>query len=71
MFLQLEKLNHSFIKKHGFGDSIRRYSSIQKTVDDFFGNKEKSEQYRKNLENFDKPNTEEKIKTLIYKILKK
>ncbi len=69
--IKWEKFNHKFIKSHGFGDIIKRYHAIQEMVNELFTDDDtKLNEYKKNLEAFDKPNTEEEIQKLVRKILK-
>jgi hypothetical protein len=68
--LPWEKLNHSFIKAHQFGDSITSYSNITSLITSFLEKPYLLNKYKKNLKNIDKKNIEIELKTCIQYLLK-
>jgi processive 1,2-diacylglycerol beta-glucosyltransferase len=66
--LPWEKFNHTFIKKHRFGDRIKKYKQIVPLVSSLLKHPEKLRTYKHNLEKLKKKDFEDELHKLLHKI---
>jgi processive 1,2-diacylglycerol beta-glucosyltransferase len=66
--LPWEKFNHTFIKKHHFGDHIKKYKQIVPLVSSLLEHPKKLQIYKHNLEKLEKKNFNEELHKLLRKI---
>jgi len=69
--LPWEEFNHQFIKKHGFGDSIKKYRHIAPLITTITGNSNQLEIYKNNIQNLEKKNCSLEAVKLIERMLEK
>jgi processive 1,2-diacylglycerol beta-glucosyltransferase len=68
--LPWEKFNHTFIKKHNFGDSITSYDMIEPTVSALLLDNSTLMEYKNNLKIFKKNKNTHEVKHLVKEMLK-
>ena len=67
--LKWELFNHEFVKRHGFGESIKSYADIVPLVEKFLKDTHKYAQMKMALMDFEKKNLESTLRQLLSDIL--
>ncbi len=67
--LPWEQFNHTFIKNHQFGTSIKKYCDIRPLITELLQNPEKLIWYKSNLKSYKKENIEREVKELVCRLL--
>jgi processive 1,2-diacylglycerol beta-glucosyltransferase len=64
-----ERFNHTFVKKHGFGQSIKHFQDTQQMITRYLFDSKLLSNTKKNLHNFHKKRFDQNIKNVIAGLL--
>lgn len=69
LLLPWEKFNHTFVKKHHFGEQIKKYNQILPLVSSLIQDPQKLSFYKHNIKKLEKKNFSQEIIALVKKIV--